>query len=130
MRTVTALLIAAGLTGLMVVGCGPKVDCDKLHDKLTDCTKHLMWKLRPTAKRNFDEATKATADPKAKKAAEDTLAANVLRNQETLKKQVTEKCKAKKGRAADAKLINKCLQHKTCPKFAECFSVYLKAKSK
>jgi len=117
-------LFGLAVTGLLF-GCGPKVDCDKLHKRLQSCTKELMFTLRPDAAKRLK-----TADPEVKKHNEKLLAEDIKRNQDTLKKQVTDKCKAKKGRAADAKLINKCLEKKTCGEFAACFGVYLKDKGK
>ena len=49
MRTTLGLLAALGLLTTMITGCGPKVDCGKLDDKLMKCTKEVMFRLRPDA---------------------------------------------------------------------------------
>ena len=76
-------------------------------------------------------------DPETRKANEALKAKDIQRNRETLKKQVVEQCKKHKGRAADAKLINDCLEASggktdpaSCQKFADCFGKFLKEKSK
>lgn len=125
MRTILGLMVALGVVGVLA-GCGPKVNCDKLDKRLSECTKDLMFKLQPDALKRLNKAT----DPEVKKANEAQLARDVERNRATLKKQVVEQCKTHKGRAADAKLITTCLEKKSCGDFAACFGVYLKEKSK
>jgi outer membrane lipopolysaccharide assembly protein LptE/RlpB len=116
------LLAATTLLG----ACGEKVDCDKLGTRLHDCTRELMFTLNPEAKKRLEKAT----DPELKKQNAKLVAKDIARNRATLKKQVTDQCKAKKGRAADAKAINECLDvgAKDCKKFAQCFAKYLKTK--
>ena len=67
----------------------------------------------------------------------DSKVRDIERNRETLKKQVVKQCKKHKGRAADGKLINACLEAsggktdpESCKKFADCFGKFLKEKSK
>ena len=112
--------------GCLLTGCGPKVDCDVLGKRLDECTQELMFTLNPGAKQQLAK----TVDPDQKKEHEKLLQEDVQRNRKTLKEQVTDKCKAHKGRAADAKLIQKCLAEgtKDCEKFAACFASYLKSK--
>ena len=126
MRTTLGLLVALGLVGTLAGGCGPKVDCGKLDDKLMKCTKEVMFRLRPDAEKSIKKAT----DPEIKKQNAAQLAKDIARNQETFKQQITEQCKKHKGRAADAKLINACLKKEACGEFAACIAVYLKEKSK
>jgi hypothetical protein len=115
-------LTAATLLG----GCGEKVDCDKLGKRLHDCTRELMFTLNPEAKERLKKAT----DPELKEQNKKLLEQDIKRNRKTLKEQVTDQCKAKDGRAADAKAINECLEKgaKDCNKFAQCFAKYLKTK--
>jgi hypothetical protein len=124
MRTVWVL--AMGIVLSLGAGCGPKVDCDALGKKLDTCTEQLMFTLRP----DVPERLKKVTDPEAVKQNKALLAKDVARNRATLKEQVTDQCKAKGGRAADAKLINGCLEKSSCEKFAACFSSYLKEKNK
>lgn len=113
---------------LAVGGCGPKVDCDKLGARLDECTQELMFTLNPGARKQLEKVT----DPEVKKENDKLHSEDIARNRKTLKEQVTDKCKAHKGRAADAKLIQKCLDEgaSDCKKFAACFAGYLKNKSK
>jgi len=131
MRTTSGLLTA--LVALLAVGCGPKVDCDKLDKSLSGCTEALMFRLRPDAKKSLAKAT----DPETRKLNEELKAKDIQRNRATLKSQVVQECKKHKGRAADAKLINACLEASggktdaaSCKKFADCFGKFLKEKSK
>lgn len=112
----------------LLAGCGPKVDCDALGGRLDECTQELMFTLNPGAKQQLAK----TVEAEQKKENEKLLVEDIARNRMTLKAQVTDKCKAHKGRAADAKLIQKCLAEgaKDCQKFASCFASYLKNKSK
>jgi hypothetical protein len=117
----------------LATGCAPKVDCDKLDKSLSGCTEALMFRLRPDAKKSLDKAT----DPEIKKQNEALKAKDIERNRATLKKQVVEECRKHNGRAADAKLINECLElsggktdAESCKKFANCFGKFLKDKSK
>jgi hypothetical protein len=126
MRTVWATLSVMGLLFSLATGCGPKVDCDKLGKRLNACTETLMFTLRP----EVPERLKKVTDPEAKKQNAELLRKDIQRNQVTLKEQVTDQCKAKGGRAADAKLINGCLEKSACAKFASCFGSYLKEKNK
>ena len=118
-------LLAAGV---LLGGCGEKVDCEVLGKRLDSCTRELMFTLNPDAETRLKKAT----DPELKKANEKLLQEDIARNKKTLNDQVTKQCKAKKGRAADAKAINGCLKEgeKDCKKFAACFAKYLKSKSK
>ena len=118
---------------LLAVGCGPKVDCDKLDKSLSGCTEALMFRLRPDAKKSLAKAT----DPETRKQNEALKLKDIERNRETLKRQVVAECRKHKGRAADAKLINACLEASggntdaaSCTKFADCFGKFLKEKSK
>jgi len=133
MRTTSGLLTALGLVATLTAGCGPKVDCEKLDKSLSGCTEALMFRLRPDAKKSLAKAT----DPEIKKANEALKAQDIVRNRATLKSQVVGECKKHKGRAADAKLINDCLEASggrtdpaSCKKFADCFGKFLKEKSK
>ncbi len=133
MRMISGLLTALGLAAILAPGCGPKVDCDKLDKSLSGCTEALMFRLRPDAKKSLAKAT----DPETRKANEALKAKDIERNRATLKKQIVEECKKHKGRAADAKLINSCLEASggktdpaSCKKFADCFGKFLKEKSK
>jgi len=114
-----------GIVLSLGAGCGPKVDCDALGKKLDSCTEDLMFTLRPEVREKLKKA-----DLEAMKHNDELLKKDVAKNRATLKEQVTDQCKAKSGRAADAKLINGCLEKSTCPKFAACFSSYLKEKNK
>lgn len=124
MRVGFPIVAAFGL--VLSVGCGPEVDCDKLEKRLNACAKDMILKIRP---KNAERLKKAT-DPEVKKANAKRLAGDVQKLQEVFKTQVIKPCRAHKGRAKDAKLIQKCLDKKTCGEFAACFSVYLKEKSK
>lgn len=116
------------VAGSLLVGCGPKVDCEKLGARMKDCAEDLMFTLNPGAKERLKKAT----DPDIKKENAKLLAKDIERNRKTLKEQVADKCKAHEGRASDAKVIQKCLDEgaKECSKFASCFAGYLKNKSK
>lgn len=128
MRRSTSLRIGLVAVGIVLYGCGPKVDCDKLGARLNDCTAELMFTLNPAAKKQLEK----TLDPDVKKENDKLYQEDIARNRKTLKEQVTDKCKAHKGRAADAKLILKCLDEGAgdCKKFAACFAGYLRNKSK
>lgn len=133
MRTTSGLLTAVSLVAMLAAGCGPKVDCDKLDKSLSGCTEALMFRLRPDAKKSLAKAT----DPEIRKQNEALKVQDIERNRATLKKQVVEECRKHKGRAADAKLINDCLEAsggktdpESCKKFADCFGKFLKEKSK
>jgi hypothetical protein len=128
MRTVWVPITVMGLLSGLATGCGPKVDCDKLGKRLNTCTETLMFTLRPDAKQRMDKVK--LADREAQKQNAELLKKDIQRNQITLKEQVTDQCKAKGGRAADAKLINGCLEKSGCAKFASCFGSYLKEKNK
>ena len=133
MRTISGLLTALGLAAMLAAGCGPKVDCKKLDTSLHGCAEALMFRLRPDARKSLAKAT----DPEIKKQNALLMAKDLERNRATLKKQVGGECKKHKGRAADAKLINDCLEASggktdpaSCKKFADCFAKFLKEKSK
>ena len=128
MRSSASLLGCLVAGGLAFAGCGPKVDCDQLGKRLNDCTQELMFTLNPAAKKQLEKVS----DADDKKENEKLHQEDIERNRKTLKEQVTDKCKAHKGRAADTKLILKCLDEgaKDCKKFASCFAGYLKNKSK
>jgi len=113
--------------GALLFGCSDKVDCKKLDQRLHACTQELMFTLNPEAKDRYDKST----DPELKKQNAKLLAADIARNQKTLKEQVTKQCEAHKGRAADAKAVSGCLEKgaKDCKKFAACFAKYLRSKS-
>ncbi|MDY0001224.1 MAG: hypothetical protein RBU30_08020 [Polyangia bacterium] len=115
-------------SGAALAGCGPKVDCERLGARLNDCTPELMFTLNPAAKRQLEKVI----DPDVRKENDRLHKEDIERNRKTLKEQVTDKCKAHKGRAADAKLILKCLEAgaKDCKQFAACFAGYLRNKSK
>ena len=119
-------LFAAAIGLILSMGCGPEVDCDKLEKRLNKCAKDMILKVRP---KNAERLKKAT-DPEVKKANAKRLAEDIKKLQAVFKAQVGKPCRAHKGRAKDAKLIQKCLDKKTCGEFAACFSVYLKEKSK
>jgi hypothetical protein len=123
--SVSCGLLAAGI---LLAGCGPKVDCEKLGARLNDCTQELMFTLNPAARKQLEKAI----DPDVKKENDKLHQEDIARNRKTLKEQVTDKCKAHKGRAADAKLILKCLDEgaQDCKKFASCFAGYLRNKGK
>lgn len=127
-RRSAPLTIGLVAAGIVFSGCGPKVDCDKLGARLNECTPELMFTLNPAAQKQLDK----TIDPDVKKENDKLHQEDIARNRRTLKEQVTDKCKAHKGRAADAKLILKCLDEgaKDCKKFAACFAGYLRNKSK
>ena len=114
--------------GVLLLGCGEKVDCKKLDKRLHECTRELMFTLNPDAETRLKKAT----DPELKKQNATLLAKDIERNRKTLKEQVTKQCEAHKGRAADAKAVSGCLEEgaKDCKKFATCFAKYLKSKSK
>lgn len=116
------------VTSPLLPGCGEKVDCDRLDKRLHDCTQELMFTLNPEAAARLKKAT----DPKVREQNQKLVADDIARNRKVLKEKVVDQCKAKKGRAADAKEVNKCLSEgaKDCHKFAACFARYLKTKSK
>jgi hypothetical protein len=126
MRTAWATVMVIGFLFALGAGCGPKVECEKLGKRLNDCTESLMFKLRP----EVPDRLKKVTDPEAKKQNAELVKKDIQRNRATLKEQVTDQCKAKGGRAADAKLINGCLEKDGCDKFATCFGSYLKEKNK
>jgi hypothetical protein len=117
--------LLAGLLSLAiaapVLGCGPKVDCKKLKNKLHECTKDLLWALKRKEKENFDKNPDKAAIEKKLEAA-----VQVFRSM--LDKEVYKKCKQHSGRSKDAKQIITCLKKGSCDEFASCFVQYLKPK--
>ena len=117
--------LLAGLLSIAIVapvlGCGPKVDCKKLKNKLHECTKDLLWALKRKEKENFDK------NPD-KAAIEKKLDAAVQVFRSMLDKEVYKKCKQHSGRSKDAKQIVACLKKGSCEEFASCFVQYLKPK--
>ena len=102
-------------------GCGPKVDCKKLKDKLDKCTEQLLWALKRKEKDHFDKnPDKAASQKKLNEAIQ------FFRSK--LDKEVYKKCKDHSGRAKDAKQIIACLKKSSCEEFAACFVQYLKPK--
>ncbi len=111
---VVAVFVAGALLG---ASCGPKVDCDELRSRLKKCTKDLVWAVKPQAK-----AQVAKAGPKGARELDRVIAD--LRKR--LDADVYKPCEAHRGRAKDAKQINKCLAAKSCEAFAACFAKFLK----
>lgn len=120
MRKLMAVLFCIAFLA-PTMGCGPKVDCKKLKDKLYDCTEQLLWALKRKEKEHF-EKNPDKADTKKK------LDEAVQAFRSMLDKEVYKKCKDHSGRSKDAKQIIDCLKKGSCEDFSACFVQYLKPK--
>jgi hypothetical protein len=105
----------------MMLGCPPKVDCDKLKKKTHDCAEEILWALKKKAKENFDKN-----DERAK--VEEEMAEAVKKLRASIDEKIYEPCKKHGGKARDAKEMKACLKKQDCKELAACFVQFLKEK--
>ena len=95
-------------------GCKPKVDCNKLEERLTSC---MVENYKALNKKGRDiEKPEYLAD-------RNKLAAKYT---EIIDKEIVSKCKAAGGKDVRASKINKCLKFKSCLKVHACLKHVLK----
>lgn len=91
---------------VLSVGCGKKVDCDKLNKKIQSC------------RNAFDKAFSRSGN------------ASTHEFDNLLKEMVDKKCRARGGKFGDVKTLNKCLGVKECDDFVKCLFRLPAAKSR
>lgn len=108
MRRILILSMAFSQALILVSGCKPKVDCDKLETRLIACMKDNYKALNP-------QGCPAEAEECAK--THEKLTADFAR---LVDQELVGPCKAKDGRDPRASKINKCLELKDCKELHAC----------
>ena len=114
MRKSVVTLLFALSTVTFVSGCKPKVDCEKLKERLTGCMVENYKAVNPKGR---DIEKKEFLDDRNKLAAKYT---------EIIDEQIIKKCEANGGKDVRAAKINKCLKQKTCQQVHACLKAVLK----
>ena len=109
------LLMTVMSVGLGLAACGPQVDCSKLDSRLTEC----RWERYKSVNPNGPDLTKDEYID---------LRKSVEAKYNAAVEEIVSSCREHSGRDTRAKLINKCLELKSCNKMHVCLEKVLSRK--